>query len=119
MDRGLGVQDLKAFNLVLLAKKWWRLIHNEDSLSFKVLKARYFPSSDTSKVETTQRASFIWRSLLKGNEVVSLRATWKVGNGQKIRVWRDKWITQLPTRGPSHPCHARLAGRCVTTTAYP
>ena len=73
------------------------------SLSFRVLKARYFPSSDPSEVETTQRASFIWRRLLKRKKIVSSGATWRVGNGQKIRVWRDKWITQLPTGGPSQP----------------
>ena len=48
-------RDLEAFNLALLAKQWWKLIHNEESLSFKVFKVRYFHLNNPSEVELAQK----------------------------------------------------------------
>ena len=44
LDKGFGFRDFESFNLALIAKHWWLLIHNENSICFKVLKAKYSPS---------------------------------------------------------------------------
>ncbi|GAV78934.1 hypothetical protein CFOL_v3_22399 [Cephalotus follicularis] len=41
---GLGFRDLRAFNLAMLAKQGWKLEKEEDSLCFKIMKAKYFQS---------------------------------------------------------------------------
>lgn len=38
----MGFCDIFAFNLAMLAKQAWRLIHNNQSLFYMVYKARYF-----------------------------------------------------------------------------
>lgn len=48
---GLGFRDLEAFNLAMLAKQAWRLEVGEDSLFFKVFKARYFPTTTFLKAQ--------------------------------------------------------------------
>lgn len=40
---GLGFQNLKDFNLALLAKQDWWLVQNEDSLVHKIYKVCYVP----------------------------------------------------------------------------
>lgn len=40
---GLGFKDFEHFNLVVLAKQCWRLIHNPSNLWARVLKDFYFP----------------------------------------------------------------------------
>ena len=42
---GMGFHDLKAFNLVLLAKQGWKLIHQTYSLFYKFFKAKYFENN--------------------------------------------------------------------------
>jgi hypothetical protein len=42
MEGGLGFRDIHIFNMTMLAKQGWRLIHNPDSLCAKVLKAKYY-----------------------------------------------------------------------------
>ena len=59
-------------------------MHNEGSLSFKVLQARYFPRTAPMKALKDTNASYIWNSLLERRMVIEKRTIWRVGNGQQI-----------------------------------
>ena len=78
LDGGLGFKDLESFNLTLLAKQWWRVMNNEDSVSFKVLKGKYFPSTSPWTALKNPNSSFFWNSLLEGRKVVEEGAFWRV-----------------------------------------
>ena len=54
----MGFRGINAFNLAMLAKQAWRLIHGTQSLFYQVYKARYFPSS-TFLEAPTRPQSFI------------------------------------------------------------
>ena len=56
VEGGLGFCDLKAFNLVLLAKQGWPLQI--------VFKARYFPYGDFLPAEMGSHPSYAWRSIM-------------------------------------------------------
>ena len=96
LDGGLGFKDMEAFNLALLAKQWWRLIHNEDSLVFKVIKAKYFPYTAVSRAKRGPKASYLWSNLLEGKRVADQGSIWRIGDGQKVDVWKDRWIKKPP-----------------------
>ena len=93
---GMGFRDIQAFNLALLAKQAWRLIHNTHSLFYKVHKARYFPNCSLMDVVLGHNHSYVWRSVLATREIIREGACWKVGDGIKIEVSMHKWLFHKP-----------------------
>ena len=61
---GMGFKQLKQFNLAMLAKQRWRLQSRNDSLLYKVFKAKYFPGCDFVDASLGKKPSFAWRSIL-------------------------------------------------------
>ena len=93
---GMGFRDVSAFNLAMLAKQAWRLIHNNQSLFYRVYKARYFPNCSFMTAELGPNPSFVWRSLLVARDVIREGSTWKVGDGRNIGVLSHKWLQNEP-----------------------
>ncbi|KAK9990466.1 hypothetical protein SO802_025451 [Lithocarpus litseifolius] len=67
---GMGVKDLALFNDALLAKQTWRLIHDTDSLFYRVFKAKFFANSTIMEAKNPANASYAWKSILKGRDVI-------------------------------------------------
>jgi hypothetical protein len=66
----LGFRDLELFNLALLARQGWRLLKNPESLSARVLKARYYPDKSLLQATTGSNPSLIWRAIQDGLDVL-------------------------------------------------
>ncbi|MBA0787677.1 hypothetical protein Gotri_026381 [Gossypium trilobum] len=88
---GLGIRDVRLFNLALLGRQVWGLINNKDSLCFKVLSSKYFPGGNISKAKKVDKASFTWSSIAAAAEALKDGFGWQVGNGDMINIWVNNW----------------------------
>jgi hypothetical protein len=100
---GLGFRDLELFNLALLARQGWRLLQDPSSLSARILKAVYFPSTSFLDAELGSSPSQIWRSILDGREVLKQGITRRIGNGRSTPIWSCNWIPREPLLRPLMP----------------
>ncbi|KAF7810509.1 reverse transcriptase [Senna tora] len=94
-EGGMGFREFEAFNNALLEKLAWRLLVNPNELWDKVIKGIYFPHSDFLFANKGSRASWGWSSILAGREILKLGVGWRLGNGEKIKVWNNKWLPSL------------------------
>ncbi|XP_065619131.1 uncharacterized protein LOC136063137 [Quercus suber] len=92
---GMGFKDLTMFNEAMLARLAWRLLHDDNSLFYRVFKAHFFPRYSILEAKESSSASYSWKSILKGRDVIQKEATWRVGDGKMINIWGDNWL-------PSH-----------------
>lgn len=68
---GLGFRDLELFNLALLERQAWRVLHDPDSLSTRILKSVYFPNSTILQASLGGHPSQVWRSILGGRDLLA------------------------------------------------
>ena len=92
-DGGMRFKNLKLFNKALLAKQDWNLQMGSNSLVYRVLKAKYFPTCDFIHASIGNNPSYTWRSLISAQSLVNEGLRWRVGNGANIKVWQNKWLT--------------------------
>jgi hypothetical protein len=96
-EGGMGFKDLTLFNQALLARQGWRLMQNPDSLVSRLLKAKYFLHHSFLESSVKHNSSYIWRSICASKDVLVAGLGWRVGTGEKIRIWKDPWLMSSTT----------------------
>lgn len=89
---GMGFRDLVCFNKALLAKQIWRLWKNPDSLIARIMKAKYYSKSSVLEATLGNRPPFAWRSIHGASDLIKGGLVWRIGNGKRVRIWKDKWL---------------------------
>lgn len=52
----------------------------------------YFPSTGFWKAKDKQGSSWIWKSMLKGRDLLKYSGRWTVGTGEQISIADDNWL---------------------------
>ncbi|GAU22997.1 hypothetical protein TSUD_98260 [Trifolium subterraneum] len=101
---GLGVRQLREFNMALLGKWCWRLLVNKSGLWYRVLAARYGEEVGRLR-EGGRTGSAWWREIVRirdeegdvgerGWFAASIER--RVGNGVDTFFWTDPWLGGVP-----------------------
>ncbi|GKV45492.1 hypothetical protein SLEP1_g52564 [Rubroshorea leprosula] len=98
---GLGVKDLRKFNLALMGKWWGRLAKGEEGLWGKVIKGKYGVNGGQwmGWVRDGRRVgSLWWRDMQSLNVGGAGNEGWltegfriKIGEGKGVSFWWDEW----------------------------
>ncbi|KAL5549925.1 hypothetical protein UlMin_000101 [Ulmus minor] len=91
---GMGFRDIFLFNQSLVVKQAWRILKYPQSLMSRVLKGKYFPNGNFLSAPCKQTASFIWKSIVWGRELLNKGLIWKISNGLSVKAFSDPWIAR-------------------------
>ncbi|RVX21575.1 putative ribonuclease H protein [Vitis vinifera] len=94
---GLGVKSLSILNKALLCKWSWRFAMEREAFWNQVIRGKYGEeqggwSSKEARGET--HGVGLWKTLRKEWEVVKSRLVFVVGNGKRIKFWKDIWCNE-------------------------
>lgn len=88
----MGFKDLSRFNDVVLAKHTWRLLHDHHSLFYRVFKEKTFPNCSIMEAREPRNALYAWKSILRCRDVIKRGAAWRIGSGNSVHIWGDRWL---------------------------
>ncbi|XP_031120628.1 uncharacterized protein LOC116023758 [Ipomoea triloba] len=116
---GLGLRKARDFNMAFLTKMAWQLWSNQDKLWVQAMKDKYVKQGDFLQLPTCSNASWGWRSILKGRDILTKGLKWRVSDGKSINFWGDWWVGDrplaeaVPNGGVTIPAHT-LVDRFIT-----
>ncbi|KAF7810427.1 ribonuclease H [Senna tora] len=91
-EEGIRFRQMMEVNEALLAKQVWRILTLEDSLVSKVFMGKYRSSFQNYQLMPKPNSSPLWKKLCRASRVVTDHISWRVGNGEKIKLNDAKWI---------------------------
>jgi len=65
---------------------------NLDSLVARLYKVRYYPRCNFFESTLGHKPSFVWRSICNYKFILKAGSRWRIGDGDDISVWYNKWI---------------------------
>ncbi|RZB98494.1 CST complex subunit CTC1 [Glycine soja] len=95
---GLGIKDINNFNIALLGKWRWHLMQQKGELWARVVDSKYGGWRGLNEVDRVGSESVWWRDLKRAlihsqqGQLIQNGLKWKVGSGDKIKFWEDRWI---------------------------
>ena len=96
--RGLGVKCLSILNKAFLSTWNWRFASEREALWNQVIRGKYGEDRGgwCSREVRGAHGVWLWKGIRMNWELVGARILFLVGNGRRVRFWRDKWCRDSP-----------------------
>ena len=89
--RGLGVPNIKEYNMALLASWGKRFFHNPDSDWTKLILYKYRVNSPNLLWTKSEGVPTFWKSITWAMAAAKTFYRWRLGDGELISFWHDVW----------------------------
>ncbi|RVX02510.1 LINE-1 reverse transcriptase-like [Vitis vinifera] len=95
---GLGVRNLALMNKALLGKWNWRFAIEREVLWKKVISHKYGVEEGgwCTRAERGRYGVGLWKAIRKEWLGMYSSLAFRVGNGRRVRFWKDKWCGDEP-----------------------
>lgn len=77
----------------------------------RVLRARYFSDGNILTAVQRRKASYAWKSILYGRDLVKQGMRYVIGDGTLINAWTDPWLPDHPPRSPQSLTRVNHVGK--------
>ncbi|GLU15614.1 hypothetical protein SLE2022_320890 [Rubroshorea leprosula] len=101
-EGGLGIKELRSFNMALLGKWWVKMADGSSSLWSRVIREKYGDIGRHWRTwfkEGKGRGSIWWQNICKINDMAAGKEGWlennvqlSLGEGKQVSFWSDKWV---------------------------
>ena len=95
---GLGVRNLALMNKALLGKWNWRFASESEALWKQVISHKYGVEEGgwCTRAERGRHGVGLWKAIRKEWLGMYSSLAFRVGNGRRVRFWKDKWCGDEP-----------------------
>ena len=92
------VRSLSLFNKALLCKWCWHFASEGDSLWKKIIKCKFGEKEGgwRSRVVRDSYGVGAWKEIEKHWELFNSMISFEVGNGRRVKFWKDWWCGEEP-----------------------
>jgi hypothetical protein len=88
---GLGIQNLRDFNLCLLSS-WIKRYHLDDNKIWKLIVDYRYDLPPNIFRANPKHCSPFWKGIMWAAAAAKAGYKWHVGNGRRVLFWEDIWL---------------------------
>ncbi|XP_026451251.1 uncharacterized protein LOC113351494 [Papaver somniferum] len=92
---GISIKKIELMNKALLTKLAWRMVSSPDDLWSQILEGKYFSNTNALHGNCASNVSWVWKGIFEVLECVRKYSCWEIANGEKINIWKDRWVPTL------------------------
>ncbi|RVW44252.1 putative ribonuclease H protein [Vitis vinifera] len=90
---GLGVRCLSTLNRALLCKWSWRFMEEKEAFWKQVISKKFWVEEGGWYTREVREGFGVglWKEIRKEGSLLSNNIVFSMGNGRRVRFWKDKW----------------------------